>query len=256
MKLGFIGAGAISEAIILGLFNHGKFRSPVFVSRRSRVRSERLARQFRQVEVKDDNQDLVHESDFLVIAVLPGQCEQVLSALEFRADQTIVSLVAGTKLEDLRKVVAPATRVHRAVPMPPIEFGLGSIPLYPPNADVQALFDRVGTSLPLDDESHFGVFAAASAFMATFFEMVASNARWMEDQGIARKQAARYTTSLVQALAAMAAKADAEELQSLSSECQTAGGLNERLIKGCEANGWFEILRRELDGVVAMNQTL
>ena len=126
MKLGFIGTGAISEAIILGLFNHGKFQNPVFVSRRSQVRSQRLTRQFRQVEVKDDLQDLVHECDFLVIAVLPGQCEQVLSALEFRADQTIVSLVAGCKLEHLRKMVAPATRVHRAVPMPPIEFGLGT----------------------------------------------------------------------------------------------------------------------------------
>ena len=169
MKLGFIGTGAISEAIILGLFNHGKFQNPVFVSRRSQVRSQRLARQFRQVEVKDDLQDLVHECDFLVIAVLPGQCEQVLSALEFRADQTIVSLVAGCKLEHLRKMVAPATRVHRAVPMPPIEFGLGTTPMCPPDPEVQALFDRVGNSLPLDDESHFGVFSAASAFMATFF---------------------------------------------------------------------------------------
>ncbi len=250
MTVGFIGTGAISEAIITGLLTAGNYSGQILITRRSNARSARLVRSFPSITIYDDNQSLVDNCDLVIIAVLPEQCEAVLKQLHFRSTQTIISLVSGTKLSILAPLLSPATKIHRAVPMPPVEIGKGPIPVCPPDPLVEAFFQNIGQVIPLNDEAHFRTFAAGSAVMATFFRWVAENAAWMAAQGVPDDQAALYSASLTEALANLTLAANPQQLQALSQECLTAGGLNEQVLRELEKQDWFAAMNTALDGIM------
>lgn len=250
MTVGFIGTGAISEAIITGLLRAGNYSGQILITRRSDTRSARLASSFPCITIHEDNQSLVDNCDLVIVAVLPEQCETVLKQLHFRPTQTIISLVSGTKLSTLAPLLSPAKKIHRAVPMPPVEIGKGPIPVCPPDPLVEAFFQHVGQVIPVNDEAHFRTFAAGSAVMATFFHWVAGNAAWMAAQGVPENQAALYSASLTEALANLTLAADPKQLQALSQECLTPGGLNEQVLRELEEQDWFAAMNAALDEVM------
>ncbi len=248
--LGFIGTGAITEAIIIGLYQCGDYQGKILISERSRSRSAKLRDLFPLVEIIADNQTIVDQCDDVVIAVLPEQAREVLSSLRFQPQHHVISVIAGIKLEALSSMIKPATQVCRAIPMPPIEFDLGPVPICPRDEQAEALFSRVGTAVAVDSETQFTALAAGSAVMAAFYELVASLARWLEQRGIPAKEASLYATNMIHSLASLTTKADASALQTMSEECLTAGGLNEQLLLGCKDAGWIEIMQTELDGIM------
>jgi len=48
----------------------------------------------------------------------------------------------------------------------------------------------------------------------------------------------------------MASNADGDRLQSLPTDCQTAGGLNEQAYNGCCDAGWAPLLTAELEKIL------
>jgi len=251
VRLGFIGTGAISEHVIIGLIQHGDFEEPILISERSRDRSERLASRFSNVTVESDNQTIVDHTDVVFLGTLPQQTLSVLDSLTFRQEQTIVSMPAMISVEQIAENVTPASKIHRIIPMPPNELGVGPIPVFPHSRELTALLSPLGTIIPTENQEHFSTFSASSAIMATMFELVATNARWMETQGVEAEAASRYATALFHSLATQAKDLDATKLQSLSADCLTAGGLNEQLLNATKSVGWYGELEAELDRVLA-----
>ena len=250
MKLGFIGTGAITEHVITGLILHGGFEQPIIVSERSRERSSRLADRFSNITVEANNQAIIDQVEMVFIATLPEQTLELLDTLTFRESQTIVSLAAMVSVEQIAEKVKPVSQVHRIIPMPPNEFGVGPIPVYPPSAEVESLLSGIGTMVPIEDERHFSTFSASSAVMATFYELVAANARWIQSTGVSTELAARYSTAVFHSLATSIKDLGPEELQAVSRECLTAGGLNEQLLNATREEGWFDELLVGLDAIL------
>ena len=236
MIIGFLGTGAISEAIIRGLCDKASHSDRILISQRSPGRSAKLAHDYEQVEVANENASLVEKSDWVIVAVLPDQVEATLAKLTFRSDQKVISLAAGIPLARLSEWVFPCTNVSRAIPMPPIEFGMGPVALCPQDPSIEALFGRIGTAVSVSDEEQFNLFGAASAVMAGYFEP---------------DTAARYTTSLYHALASLTLGQAPEDLQSMSAECLTPGGLNEQFLATCTDSGSRDTLKAGLDDVLA-----
>lgn len=250
MRLGFVGAGAIAEHMIAGLIRHGGFDDNIVVSPRNAERAKRLADEFAAVNVGTSNQDVVDQSDIIVIGVLPNQARQVIDELQFVAGQTVISLVAMLSIAELQQLAAPAKHVHRLIPIPPIEFGVGPIPICPPaNDEIHQLLSSVGTVVSCDDEDHFSRFSTASATMAVFFELVSTHAGWLESEGVPAQPAHAYSTSIFHALSTMASNTSPAALQSLSEECLTAGGLNEQVLHECRDADWFETFRVRLERI-------
>ena len=127
MIIGFLGTGVITEAIIRGLYDIGIYDDTILVSKRSTTRSAKLAGDYPKVRVVEENSQLAEESDWIIVSVLPEQVCDVLSELDCRPEQKIISLAAGVSLEQLHTWAAPATDVIRVIPMPPIEHGLGPV---------------------------------------------------------------------------------------------------------------------------------
>jgi pyrroline-5-carboxylate reductase len=250
MRIGFVGTGGIAEAIITGLLRNGECEHELLISRRSRRRSERLAKLSETIKVLDENQAIVDQVDWVVISVLPNQAVPVLESLCFRDQQTILSLVAGLSVSSLQSLVQPAENIHRLIPMPPIEKGLGPIPIHPPNPSVESFFGQIGTAIPVSDEQLFTTFSACSAVMASFFELVATLARWMESKGVDSRSAAAYAKSMIHALSSLALEANDTQLQELSVECLTKGGLNEQVLQECRDANWFDVIPAKLDRIL------
>jgi len=248
-SLGFIGTGAITEAVINGLIRHGGFDGEVFVSERTFARSQRLADRFANVGVEADNQSIVDGSQWVFISVLPEQARDVLRKLDFRSDQTLISLVAALTVEELVELATPITRVHRIIPLPPIEHGVGPLPIFPPNTDIASLFNRFGHTIEIENEDHFSAFSAASSVMAAHHRLTATIAAWIENHGLPPEAAADYASHMVQSLAELEKRCSPEELNSLAHDCLTEGGLNDQVLGELQKAGWFEKLTRRLDRI-------
>ena len=251
MVLGFLGTGAISEAMVRGLCGNAEYSNPILVSGRSQARSEKLSSDYRQVEVIAENTLLIEKSDWVIIAVLPDQVELTLSKLTFRSDQKVISLAAGIPLARLSEWVFPCTNVSRAIPLPPIEFGMGPVALCPQDPSIEALFGRIGTAVSVSDEEQFNLFGAASALMADYFDQVATVSSWLESHAMEPDTAARYTTSLYHALASLTLDQTPDALKSMSDECLTPGGLNEQFLRSCTTSGSRDTLKMGLDDILA-----
>jgi len=238
-KLGFIGVGAIAEAVIKGLMRSG-YNEQVCISIRNLHRSEDLANQFPNVVVESDNQAIVDQCDWVFIAVLPDQARSLLTSLNFRDDQKLISLVAGIDIAELKLICQPLTQVHRLIPLPPIEFGAGPLPLCPPCPALTSLFEGCSVVIPLENEDSFSVFSAASGLMAAHHQWVGNIAIWMQAQGVRADDAAKYATQMVRALTEIEIRTPAEALPKLADECTTVGGLNEQAIRELRELNWFQ----------------
>lgn len=93
-RLGFIGTGTITEAIVTGLVSREMPVPEIAVSPRAAKTAESLAALSAKVTVAVDNQHVVDAADMLFLAVRPNVAEEVVRTLRFRSSQQVVSLIA------------------------------------------------------------------------------------------------------------------------------------------------------------------
>lgn len=83
MRIGFIGTGAITEAMVTGILSDTPLASEVVVSPRNAEVASRLASMFPAVRIAADNQEVADASDILVLAIRPQVAERVVRGLHF-----------------------------------------------------------------------------------------------------------------------------------------------------------------------------
>ena len=92
MILGFIGTGNIVSDVVTGIC-HSKIRfKKIIVSPRNKKKSNQLKKKFKKVIIAKNNQDVINNSDWVFIGVLPEVGEKILPKLKFKNKQVIVSL--------------------------------------------------------------------------------------------------------------------------------------------------------------------
>lgn len=247
MRLGFVGTGTISAAIVDGICAAWRDVA-IIVSPRSAATAAALAARHANVRIAESNQQVLDASDMVILAVRPQIAGEVLPALRFRSDHHVVSLIATLTLDYLRSVTAPAGRITRAVPIPSVARRQGPTAFYPPDPDAKSLFDALGTAIPLDKEADFDVFTAATAVMASYFAFADTVSGWMESAGIASDPVRAYVGQMLQGLSTADPNAS---FAALADEHQTRGGLNEQVIRAVAPDGRFAELHRALDAVLA-----
>ena len=123
-KIGIIGAGNLGCAIAKGLVTHGKMSpSDIYLSRK---RSELLAEKEKEGYLVCDNLTLVKESDFVLLAVLPGQASEVLQEVKDElsaGDKILISVVSAVSLQELGEWTGNGVNVVRVMPNTAIEYG-------------------------------------------------------------------------------------------------------------------------------------
>jgi len=248
VKLRFLGAGAITSAMVTGLSASGGL--PILLSPRNAAVAADLARRFPQASVAASNQQVADECDTVVIAVRPQIAESVLSELRFRPGHNVISLVSGFNIRRLAGLVAPATRVTRAVPLPSAARRRSPTAIYPRDREAVELFALLGTAFAVDTEHDFDALCVATATMATYFAFVDGAASWLARNGIPHAQARDYIARLYAGLSDTSLEEPARSFQELAAYHATRGGTNEQVLTQLTSHGTFEKFSECLDGVM------
>lgn len=239
--IGFVGTGAIAEAVIRGLCTSPGLKAPpqLVLSPRSAVRSAALAAEFSMCTVAASNQEVVDRCDWVVISLLAQQATAIISELKFRPGQQIVSLIPFGLL-DVRPLVGPSTNVVFALPMPSVAIHLGPVAMFPPNKQVAELFGHIGVPVELANDEEMGAITPVTALMAPYYHLLGHTTNWVADKGVPKEAASKFVGSLFHALTVDALKVQGDGYEALTEECQTKGGLNEQTLQELKASGAYD----------------
>jgi len=250
-RIGFVGTGAITEAMVRGLLTAPAYVSEIYVSPRNAEIAARLDAEFEAVFVASDNQDVVNRSDALVLAIRPQIAEEVVSGLVFKDGQLVISVIAATEHRRLRNWIAADVKIVQAIPLPFVADRQGVTALYPPDTEVAALFDALGTAVQCGSKREYDLLAAASAMMSTYFGIMETTTDWLTAHGLDRAKGQAYIAPLFASLAQRALRPDVTSFAALSTEFATIGGLNEQVLSDFETKGGREALAAALKRVLA-----
>jgi len=154
-RVGFVGGGAMAEALAGGLVAAGHARERIRIADPDPARRKRLDEL--GLAASADNADVVAASDLVVLAVKPGLVAPVLSGLaaalppETVLRPLYVSIAAGVPLAALERALPPGARAVRAMPNTPAlvraaatAFCANAAATPADRAAVRALFEAVG----------------------------------------------------------------------------------------------------------------
>lgn len=249
MRLGFIGTGNITEALVTGLCTGQAPPEEIWISARNQHKALALEQRFSRVRIAAPNQAVADNADILFLAVLPGQESHVLQGLSLRKEQVIVTLLAGVGLDRVKSLAGPAQTVVRAIPLPCAALRTGPVVMFPGHRAVSGLFSAVGSVIVPDREEQLEVFSIITAMMAPFYAMTDTVAGWGASKGLERAWSAAYAAAMFKALATIAENAPDRDLRSLVAEALTPGGLNETAMEVILENNGFKNLIQALDEV-------
>lgn len=249
MRLGFVGTGTITAAMVRGLKRSRLRDWHVLLSPRNPDIARGLADELPGVAVAADNQAVIDGADMVVLAVRPDAAETILRGLRFRGGQPVISLIAATPAATITEWTG-ATQVCRAIPLPFVEEGRDVTPVYPPHPDAMLVFDALGKALPVEDLASFDVYGALSALMAQYFGMIETVADWAARQGMPADDARAYLSGLYHNLGTVL-RDSPQSLPELRLGHSTVGGLNEQVCMDFTARGGNAALTAALDAVLA-----
>ena len=184
-RIGFIGGGAMAEALAGGLIAAGVPCERVVVAEPEAARREHLAGEL-GVTVLPDNAGAVSGSDVVVLAVKPDVVEPALAALGAAGSVDLgqplwISIAAGLTLARLEAALPAGARIVRAMPNTPALVRAGATALCG-NAQVgeadltaaRTLFDGVGITWEAPEEALLdavtGLSGSGPAYLFLFLE--------------------------------------------------------------------------------------
>jgi len=250
MKLGFIGTGKITLSVVTGICTSKISFQKILVSPRNRNIAQKLKKRFRKVSIGKTNQEIVDKCNWVFLAVTPKVGEKILTKLNFRSNQKIISFISTINLAQLKKIVKKKAKIVRAIPLPPISLGMGPVPICPPDNQVKNFFNKIGTTVEIRNEKSSKNFWATSGMMAPFYEILKVLSDWLVKKGIKRNEAQKYITSLFVALSEDSVVNSKKHLKHLVSESQTPGGLNEQGVKELRRSGFYKSLEKSLNSIL------
>ena len=249
MTLGFVGTGAITEAIVTGLSAEGGLAPAIRLSPRNATVAAGLATRFVNVSVSASNQAVLDECGTVVLAIRPQVAEQVLTALRFAPEHIVISLVAGYSSSRIAELVKPASGIWRAIPLPAVAQRRSPVAVYPPGGAAAELFAPLGQVYGIEIEAHLNALSTATSTMAAYFAIIGHTAAWVAGQGLPEQQARAYVAQLFAGLAGTGLESSDRSAAELSAAHATPGGLNEQFLRHLTREGVFDVLTEGLESV-------
>ena len=227
MRIGILGTGTITSAVVHGIAADGH---QITVSERGTDKSAALAKTYENVTVAD-NQTVLDNTDIVFLGLIAEAAPAILSALTFRSDQRIITVMAGATLEEADDMVSPATAAAIMMPFPSIATG-GSAIMMQGDADlIGTLFGARNQIFELRSAEEMSAYLCAQAVLSPVARMVDDAARWLAARVEDQAQGEMFLRHLV------TSGLEASTAASLIEALNTPGGYNQRLRQHMEAAG-------------------
>jgi pyrroline-5-carboxylate reductase len=248
-RIGFIGGGAMAEALAGGLMAAGVGADRIAIGE---PRAERCAelRERLGVSAEPDNGPIVAHSDVVVMAVKPDIVSQALAGLGDdveRARPLWISIAAGVTLDALQSGLPAGARIVRAMPNTPALVRAGATALCGNAATgdddlaaASALFESVGVVWQTRAESQIdavtGLSGSGPAYVFLFLEALIEAG---QQQGLPRDAAELLAFQTVYGAAKLARGSDRGPAQ-LREQVSSKGGTTLAGLARLEAAGLRE----------------
>ena len=248
MILGFIGTGNIVSDVVTGISKSKIDYKKIIISPRNKKKALNLKRKLKKISIAKNNQEVIDNSDWIFLGVLPKIGEKILPNLKFKKKQVIISFMSTPNYSKLKKLIKKNLIIVRAIPMPPIRLGKGPVAIFPPNKKVKNFFNKIGTTIEVKNEKLSKNFWTISGTMASFYELMNILSSWLIRKKINKLDAQKYVTLLYSALAELAVSNSSKPLKNLVDE-QTPGGLNWQGVNELRKSGYYKSLEKSLKNI-------
>ncbi|HKK02165.1 MAG TPA: NAD(P)-binding domain-containing protein [Desulfuromonadales bacterium] len=233
--IGIIGTGHLASYTVAGLRKAGD-SSDIFLSPRNATIARKLAGQY-GCRIARANQEVVDRSETILLAVRPDSVNDALQGCKFSARHLVVSCVAGLPLQSLA-AVRPAA-VVRAMPLSGAEYGVGAIPVYPPNKTAHALLSQIGKVVELDNETQFEQATVIACYSGWLLELFDSMTAWLTRQDFAPETARDLIAEAARGAAELARQKKEISLMTILDGIATEGTLTRTGLDTLRAEGAF-----------------
>jgi pyrroline-5-carboxylate reductase len=183
IRIGFIGGGNMSRAIISGLLDAGHDAGCLYVSDPSESQRERIQRLHANLHVADDNRATLEVAAVLVLAVKPQFMAAAAAQMNNASkppNQLIMSIAAGVTLNRLQQLFDPAPAVVRIMPNQPAISGAAMSALIATESTggahrelAQYVAEAMGRAVWINDEDMMDAVTAISGSGPAYFYLLA-----------------------------------------------------------------------------------
>jgi len=181
MKLGIIGVGHLSTAILKGLLRTD-FMPAGEIVLSPRGRSEELSRHF-GFHVAESNSSLVEQCDTVLLSVRPQDAVSAVTDLPWRSDQVLMTACAGISTAQLSPAAGGA-EVVRIMPTIASEFGASATLVYPSLHRLEPFFSAIGKTFALENEDLFEVGTVSAAIFGWAQALIRNSNDWAVEHGL------------------------------------------------------------------------
>mgnify|MGYP006107871139 FL=1 len=248
MILGFIGTGKISSSIIYGIFKSKLKIKRIYISSRNKNIAKKLEKQFRQVKIIKDNQEIINKSSTIILGLTPIVGNKILSKLKFSKKKKIISLISTINIEKLKKLTKNKNIV-RATPLPPIEINKGPIVICPPDKNTKNFFKYLGSVIEIKKENLSYKFWSTASLMAAYYELLNVSSGWLIKKGIKKNIANKYISELFLSLSQDAVNKKSQGFRELVRDSQTPKGLNMQVLNELKKVKFYSKFIKALENV-------
>lgn len=235
MKIGIIGIGHLGVALASGYARAG-MAADLILSLRNVARSAALNADF-GIPVAETNEEVVRQSDAIIIAVRPADVIETIRMLPWRPDQVAISVAAGITAGSMRGAVIPA-HVARAMPVMASALNESAIPLFPNNDLAARALAPLGAVTAFDDEDAFNKTSALGAWFGWLFQLVGETTDVLAANGVDSVQARKVSADMMRAAGAFMAHDPERDPKEVLVDLATPGGITEvglRTLQGADA---------------------
>lgn len=252
-KLGFIGAGHMTAAVVSGLTSLEKISAnKVLVTSRSQDKVAALAAKYKISECFS-NDEVIEKSDLIFLSVKPQDLGALLDNIGKSIDehQIVVSFAAGYSLKQLRKSIPRAGSIIRVMPTTAAKISQGILGYTFENTEsqlkheamIKEILSVLGTPIFASDEELFdALMVACSSGIGFIFEFMQIWSEWLEEKGFSLEEAKVMTTETFYGTS-MLAKASRESFAKLQNQVTSKKGVTSEGLESFRAMDLDRTLR-------------
>ncbi|MEI6894763.1 MAG: pyrroline-5-carboxylate reductase [Colwellia sp.] len=264
-KIGFIGAGNMARAIIIGLVNSGISPQSIMVANPSEEKRLQLAQEFGVLQT-DDNIKASEFADVIVLCVKPhfitDVCFQISQAINI-AGKLFISVAAGTTVAQIQSALSKENPVSlapvvRVMPNTPSQLGLGMSGLYASTevntlqkASAEKLMTAVGKIIWLATEAKINdIIAVAGSAPAYYFLFMEAMEKHAKHLGFTSEESRMLVQQTALGAAQMVAHSN-DDISTLRGNVTSKGGTTHAAIEHFKQQGLDDIVKNAMNAAIA-----
>ncbi len=245
VQLGFLGGGNMAEAIARGIIRAEVLAPGEMIASDPDPERRRVFLDALGVSAVAENERVVQHAPTVLVAVKPQQFDAAMAPLggKFGPEKLVISICAGISTRHVEEVLAPETRVVRAMPNTPMLVGRGMAGICAGScaapddlATAERLLGAAAEVVRVPEDLMDAVTAVSGSGPAYFFYLVELLADAAVEVGLSEDDARRLARVTFEGAARLLAESG-EEAADLRRKVTSPGGTTEAAIRTFDALG-------------------